>query len=108
MDQVVGVGSLAGLKAADLSLEAFDGCPLLTVLGFEVIDGGGLGAEVGMQEILVLLADGEIGDESGSRVSKMSCRFDDSVLGRSERQRWTRSGSPVPPSTVPLSVGTPG
>ncbi|WP_284990282.1 hypothetical protein [Arthrobacter sp. efr-133-TYG-120] len=108
MDQVVGVGLLDGLKAADLSLEAFDGCALLSILGFEVVDDGGLGAEMGMKEILGLFAGGEIGGESGSQVSKMSFRFDDPVLGRSEGQRWTRSGSPVPPSTVPLSVGTPG
>ncbi|WAH96198.1 hypothetical protein [Arthrobacter sp. MMS18-M83] len=104
----MGAGLLDGLKAADLSLEAFDGCALLSILGFEVIDGGGLGAEVGLKEILSLLAGGEIGDQSSSQVSKISFRFDDPVPGRSERQGWTRSGSPIPPSTVPLSVGTPG
>ncbi|WP_345448550.1 hypothetical protein [Arthrobacter gyeryongensis] len=104
----MGVDLLDGSKAADLSLEAFDGCALLTVLGLEVLDGGGLGAEFVLKEILGLIAGGESRRESGSQVSKMSCRFDDPVLGRSEGQHWTRSGSTVPSSTIPLSVAAAG
>jgi hypothetical protein len=103
----VGVSLLDGLKAADLSLEAFDGCALLSILGFEVVDGGGLAAKFVLKEILGLLAGGESGGKSGPKVSKMNCRFDGLARARGERP-GTRSGSPVPPSTIPPSVGAAG
>lgn len=91
------------MQAGNFSAEGLDGGSLLRVLGFEMVDVGGLRPELNAEGILGLAADLEKGGESGVQVSMVRPRGGCLVL---DAGCGARSRSPVSPSTIPLSIGT--
>ncbi|GAA1786470.1 hypothetical protein GCM10009712_37300 [Pseudarthrobacter sulfonivorans] len=58
MEQVLSVGLLDCVEAYDVGTEGFDGCPLVSVLGFEAVDVCCLGTELTEDEVQCLVASG--------------------------------------------------